>query len=188
MTRGKQISTDYGTYFVTITCFKWLPLIEKTQAYDAIYKQFNFLKKEDAAVLGYVIMPNHFHFLVSFKQNSNINSRIGRIKRFLAYDIIKCLNEKGQFKILGLLKHSVNDIESSRGKIHQVFEPSFDIKRCYSVAVIKQKLNYMHNNPCKNPGMKYDFPEDYYHSSAKFYSDGTQNEFEITHFSDMDFI
>ena len=88
-TNHPEINT---TYFVTFTCYKWLPLIEKTNLYDDIYSWFDLLKKEENHILGYVIMPNHLHVLIKLSQHSEtINRLIAEGKRFRAYEIIKRL-------------------------------------------------------------------------------------------------
>jgi len=66
-----------GIYFVTFTCYRWLYLIEKTDAYDAVYNFFAVLNQKGHQVLGYTIMPNHVHLLFFFiggKQSLNTTS------------------------------------------------------------------------------------------------------------------
>jgi len=43
-------------FFVTFTCFKWLPLFEKTQLYDNIYKWFAYLESQGIKTAGYILM------------------------------------------------------------------------------------------------------------------------------------
>ena len=43
-------------FFVTFTCFKWLPLFEKTQFYDNIYKWFAYLESQGIKTAGYILM------------------------------------------------------------------------------------------------------------------------------------
>ena len=72
------------------------------------------------------------------------------------------------------LSKAVNISDRNRGKLYELQEDSFDWKECIGNAFIEQKLNYMHQNPCAG---KYDLaanPEDYLHSSAKYYGTGEQ--------------
>src|SRR6201989_2923370 len=98
---------------------------------------------------GYVIMPNHVHVLISFKETEqSINVVIGNGKRFMAYEIINRLKNN---KELDLLKVLSNDVEAERkanNKLHEVWQLSFDWKECNSDRFINQKLDYMHDNPC----------------------------------------
>ncbi|HEY5533961.1 MAG TPA: transposase, partial [Ignavibacteria bacterium] len=116
-------------YFCTITCFEWIPLFEITNLYDHIYKWFRILKSKKIYVVRFVIMPNHMHFIVYFPEITiNINSIIGTGKRFMAYEIVKRLKELEQFDLLNKLENAVNITDKKRNKLHQVFQPSFDLK------------------------------------------------------------
>jgi len=91
-------------YFITFTCYKWLPLFRDADAYHSVYKWFDNLLKNNIYVTGYVIMPNHLHALHYFPQMpKSLNSIIGNAKRFMAYDIIKNLEEKKNNKLLDFL-------------------------------------------------------------------------------------
>lgn len=57
----------YGLYFITFTCYNWIQLIERANAYDLVYKWFSFLASQDNYICGYVIMPNHLHALIAFR-------------------------------------------------------------------------------------------------------------------------
>jgi hypothetical protein len=63
--------------------------------------------------------------------------------------------------------------------LHEVFEPSFDWKECRSSRFINQKLNYVHDNPCRGKWNLVSSPVDYVHSSAKFYFTGEQGVYEV---------
>lgn len=132
------------------------------------------MKKEyENQVLGYVIMPNHIHLLIFVSERSNtINQLIGNGKRFMAYEIVKRLQEQGQEKLLNELREGVDMNEALKNKHHQVFEPSFDCKVCLNEKFIKQKLNYMHRNPVSGKWNLAETFTDYPHSSAGFYETG----------------
>ncbi len=171
-----QIDTSY---FVTFTCYKWLPLFEKTNLYDAIYKWFDMLKAKGNFILGYVLMPNHLHVLIKLDdQSETINKLIAEGKRFQAYEIVNRLEKLKQNELLIQLEAGLTEAEKKKGAKHKVFTTTFDCKECYTSAFIQQKLNYMHFNPVK-AGL-IDNEIDYKHSSAKFYFTGEQGEYPIT--------
>ena len=175
-----------GIFFITITCYKWIPLIQLTNTYDAVYKWFNYLKEKRHYISGYVIMPNHIHALLAFsKTDKNINKIIGNGKRFLAYEIIKQLKLKNNNALLNQLEEAVEITDRKRGKRHEVFEDSFDIKECSTKKFIKQKLDYIHSNPYSGKWALADCSEDYLHSSGKFYSIGEQGIFAVTHIQEL---
>ena len=49
----QTIPHNYGIFFITITCHKWLSLIEQTTGYDAEYKWFDHLKSKGHCLAGY---------------------------------------------------------------------------------------------------------------------------------------
>jgi REP element-mobilizing transposase RayT len=159
-----------GIYFTTFTCFKWKPLFEIASAYDSVYNWFDHLNDKGSSIIGYVIMPNHLHSLINFlPSRQNLNTVIGNAKRFLAYDIIKRLEDAKKEDLLQDLYQSVKQRERKKGQRHKVFEESFDAKQCVTMEFIEQKLNYIHHNPVKGKWNLADDFTKYPHSSAGFY-------------------
>jgi len=185
-----EIPNNDGVYFITFTCYKWLRLFDVTQGYDIVYKWFDYLKAKRHHIVGYVIMPNHILALVAFKNSqTSINTIIGNGKRFMAYEIVKRLQEKKETELLQQLTDGVTPRDFKRGKLHTVFEASFDWKECRSDKFIDQKLDYMHDNPCRGVWNLAASPELYLHSSALFYLFGRQGAYDVLHrgqLGDMD--
>ena len=176
-----------GIFFITITCYKWLPLIELTNSYDAVYKWFDYLKSKGHYVTGYVIMPNHLHALIAFRNTGkSINKIIGDGKRFLAYEIIKQLKERGNEALIRQLQNAVEAKDQQRNKQHEVWSDSFDWKECRNRKFINQKLEYMHSNPCAGKWKLAVSPLGYKHSSAVFYATGVVSNFAITNVAELD--
>jgi hypothetical protein len=73
---------------------------------------------------------------------------VGNGKRFMAYDIVKRLKSNGKNDVLSILSKDVEAKRKANNKQHEVWELSFDWKYCNSYKFVKQKLDYMHNNPC----------------------------------------
>jgi hypothetical protein len=80
------------------------------------------------------------------------------------------------------LSLAVTGSDKKRGKIHQVFEESFDWKECRTDKFIEQKLYYIHNNPCKGKWDLATSPVEYLHSSARFYATGEQGVYKVTNY------
>jgi len=176
----QQRSNNGCIYFITCTCYKWKPLFSITNSYDAVYKWFDYLSGRGCSIIGYVILPNHLHALIHLPVGiKNLNTIIGNGKRFMAYEIVKRLEEQKAEPLLQELYHGVKDRERKKGQRHRVFEESFDAKECYSKEFIEQKLLYMHHNPIKG---KWNLVSDfamYEHSSAGFYYDTGANLYKM---------
>ena len=116
----KKIVKD-GIYFITFTCFNWLPLIELSQGYQVVYNFFTILGNQNLTVLAYVIMPNHVHMLLHYSGGKSLNTVIGNGKRFMAYEIVNLLEQSGNQTILEEMKAGVKYKDRSRGKKHEVW-------------------------------------------------------------------
>jgi REP element-mobilizing transposase RayT len=175
----QTIPFEEGSFFITFTCHKWMNLIEITDSYDLVYKWLDYLKSKGHKIIGYVIMPNHVHVLVDFiKTGQSINIVVGNGKRFMAYDIVKRLKAKGKNDVLATLAKNVEAKRKANNKQHEVWKLSFDWKYCNSYKFLKQKLNYMHDNPCSGKWNLCGSPIDYLYSSAKNYA-GELGNYEI---------
>jgi REP element-mobilizing transposase RayT len=170
MSTNRAHNNKTSFYFFTLTCCNWISLFELTSLYDNIYKWFDILKKRNVLVNAFVIMPNHLHALVYANETEKrINDIIGTGKRFMTYEIVKRLRLQNDFSTLQKLSDAVPGFERIKGKLHQAFEPSPDIKEIVTEKFMVQKINYIHMNPVRG---KWKLVEDYRaykHSSAGFY-------------------
>jgi REP element-mobilizing transposase RayT len=183
----QTIPYNSGTFFITFTCHKWLPLIEKVNGYDIIYNWFTHLKNNGHYLNGYVIMPNHVHALISFTATKqSINTIIGNGKRFMAYEMIKRLQQNKETDLLLQLQNNVEASRKANNKQHEVWELSFDWKECRSREFTMQKLDYMHNNPCVKKWNLCNSPAEYAHSSAKYYITGEQGIYIVSNYLEME--
>ncbi len=178
--------TDSGIYFITFTCHEWLPLIELTKGYDLVYNWFDVLAAKGHIVTGYVIMPNHLHMLLYFAGgNQSLNTIVGNGKRFMAYDMVKRMEQQNEAALLSLLKLAVDESDKSRGKKHEVWKDSFDVKECRTEKFILQKLHYIHNNPCSGKWNLADSSIHYLHSSASFYISGRMGGYSVKDYREL---
>jgi len=162
------------TWFITFTCYQWLPLFEITKSYDLIYNWLKLInQKHQIETLAFVIMPNHVHLLFYLPDKElNLNTLISNAKRFMAYEIIKRLTANNESRLLKILGDACSEKEKLKGQKHKVFEPSFDAKPVYSSGFWEQKFDYIHRNPVSG---KWNLTDDftiYPHSSAGFYEHG----------------
>ena len=167
----KQHHITDSTWFITFTCYNWIPLFEITQSYDLVYKWLKLADvKYQIKTLAFVIMPNHVHLLLYLTDDKvNLNKIISNAKRFMAYEIIDRLNVQENHALLNTLALACTEKERAKGQLHKAFEPSFDAKSVFTLEFLHQKLDYLHHNPVSgkwNLGNEF---TDYLHSSAAFY-------------------
>ena len=162
--------TSEKTWFITFTCYKWIPLFEITNSYDLVYNWFKLIKeKYSIDTTAFVIMPNHVHAILHLNNSQNLNKVMSNGKRFLAYEIIERLKSQNQKQVVLKLSTACTAVEKSKGQLHKVFKPSFDAKPILTDHFLHQKLAYIHHNPTTG---KWNLAKDftaYEHSSASFY-------------------
>ena len=145
------------------------------------------MKSNGHYINGFVVRPNHVHAIISFTETpQSINTIIGNGKRFMAYEIIKRLQQMGESEILAELSKGVEAKRKANKKLHEVWELSFDWMECNSHSFMNQKLDYLHDNPCKGKWNLCASPVDYLHSSAKFYIEGLHSSYPVTNFMEME--
>lgn len=65
-------------------------MFEITNGYGVVYRWFDYLKCKGHYINGYVIMPNHLHAIIAFKNTGKkVNGIVGNGKRFMAYELVK---------------------------------------------------------------------------------------------------
>ncbi len=132
-------------------------------------------------------MPNHIHALIAFRNTGKrINTIVGNGKRFMAYEIIKRLEAQNEHQLLHQLNIAVEAKDRKRNKKHEVWEDSFDWKECRTHKYMRQKLDYMHMNPCRGKWNLADAPADYEHSSARFYINGEHAAYPVMNYLELD--
>ena len=173
-------------YFCTFTCTNWLPLFETTKTYDQVYEWFTIANEKNFRTCAFVIMPNHLHLIIATPyKKAKLNTVVSNGKRFLAYDIVNKLKNSGNDYLLRQLANKVTPSDSKRGKLHQVFESSFDARRILNEKMLLQKIEYIHHNQVRG---KWHLVSDsflYEHSNASFYELGKSCKFPITHCAEI---
>ena len=173
-------------YFITFTCHDWLPLIERSEGYNAVYNFFEVLKCKGHTLAGYVIMPNHVHILLHYTgKEKNLNILIGNGKRFMAYEMLRGLQSKGAYELLTKLQKAVQFKDVQKGQKHCFWKDSFEVKECRTETFLLQKLHYMHNNPVSGKWKLASSSLAYLHSSALFYCNGRQQLFAVKHYREL---
>jgi hypothetical protein len=99
----------------------------------------------------------------------------------MAYDILNRLQRQDQQELLEQLSGAVGVASARSGHQHRVWETSFDWKYCYGLSFALQKLDYLHDNPCRGRWKLCNSPIDHPHSSARFYATGVHATYPVVH-------
>ena len=119
-------------------------------------------------VYGFVIMPNHVHFIIRCLQGKQPYVIVRDYKKTTANLILRHLEAEGNNELLEQLAWVVARTKKQK---FAVWKPEYQAKHVRTPAFMRQKLNYIHNNPLQAHWQLARRPEDYIWSSARFYAD-----------------
>ncbi|MBK6645813.1 MAG: transposase [Anaerolineales bacterium] len=131
-------------------------------------------KEKRLLLFAFVIMPTHAHILIK-PENQTIGQVTQQFGSFTAHEILKKVQEDGKTDWLKIFEKEKRD---PRHK-HSIWQ-DIQAKNIFSMKVLEQKLDYIHQNPiAKNWNLVND-RADYVYSSAGYYDYGRKPIIEIT--------
>jgi putative transposase len=165
--RGRQLLKDEEFFFITTTVVHHARVFIKIKYCEILLQNIRYYQQQyKFDILGYVIMPSHFHWIVEVNLSHGSVSDIMRdIKKYSAWDLMEAIEHDGQTSLLKLFMESAQKNKSQRRKF---WMSRFDDEVIQNEAMLLTKLDYIHNNPVK-AGLV-ENPEDYRFSSARNYS------------------
>jgi putative transposase len=173
--RDRNQYLDENCFFITTTCFNWYRLLQMESCKQIVSDSINFLNnKHDTATLGYVIMPNHLHLIIYFRQRNQLSNWMRDLKKFTSVMIRQEIEHSGDLALLEKIR------TPERREVFKVWQDRFDDLYLVSKKVMEQKLEYIHTNPLQAHWNLVTKPEDWIHSSASFYEIGKQPKVVVT--------
>jgi REP element-mobilizing transposase RayT len=156
-------------YFVTTTIMGW-KCIFREPSYAKIVLDSLAWHRENGrwSLFAFVVMPNHVHFISRPLGEQTISTALQSFGSYTAHVILEQLREDGR---AGLLEFFAQRHDRDASKEHQVWLP-IEAKNVYSIGFLRQKVEYIHNNPVNKHWHLADDRADYSYSSACFYDRG----------------
>ena len=110
-----------------------------------MFDSWNFLKKEKGLRLyGYVVLENHLHFIASAP---TLADAVKSFKMHSARQLIDLLEQRGAKPLLRAFR--ALKLRHKTKSQHQVWEEGSHPEQISNDGIMRQKLEYMHNNPVK---------------------------------------
>lgn len=162
-TRYKIYDNAYP-HFLTCTTVGWAPIFTRLETVQIIIDSWSFLGKHDNLDLfGFVILDNHLHFIAAA---SDLSNAIQRFKSFTARNIIDLLIDKNAQTILSQLRFYKKRHKEDQD--FQLWQEGSHPQMIQNDEIMRQKLEYIHNNPVKRGYV--DDPLHWRYSSARNYA------------------
>lgn len=159
--------------FTTITCLGWRPLLEENCYKDIVIESLRFLSQHGRVIIyAFVIMETHLH-LVWQMRGMELNRVQADFLKYTSQTMLRLMLMNGSEL------HSELEVNKKDRKYQVWMRKSLSVP-LWTPKVLRQKVNYMHNNPvkaglCRNP-------EEYAYSSARFYNRNEKNWDFLVHY------
>ena len=161
-----NLDTNTNLFFFTATNFKWKHLLLNDSYKQIIIDSLTFLSKaKRIEVYGFVIMPNHIHFIWQILHPHKSSNVQRDFMKYTAQQILLKLKVENTDLAEEL-------VVNTKDRIYQFWERNALSVELYTPEVIFQKLDYIHNNPCIGKWLLANEPTKYKYSSATFYETG----------------
>lgn len=118
---------------------------------------------------AFVAMPNHVHTIVRCLGERTPGDVAREFKKATANLILRQYEVEGNQAALDFCASSV---EREGKQSYAVWEDEYQAKNVFSAGFLRQKIDYIHNNPVQPHWALVDRPEDYVWSSARFHLAG----------------
>ncbi len=170
MNNGYQIHDQSATYYMTFQVVEWVDIFTRPHYKQIITSSFEFCRKQKGLQLyAYVIMTNHLHLIAGTKSGYNLSDTIRDFKKFTAHQLLKDMHGDAESRKDWMLKRfEFAAARHTRNSNFQIWTHENHPIELFSMPVIKQKMNYIHQNPVR-AGIVLN-PEDYVYCSASNYA------------------
>ena len=153
-------------YFVTATILGWKHLFIESAYREIILQSLDFHRRQGRCLLFvFALMPNHVHFIIQPLGEQTILTVLQSFGSYTAHAILNRLRQDGRTDLLAFFSQRQN---RDAGKQHQIWLP-IEAKNVFSVKFLRQKVEYIHDNPVAKHWRLVGDRADYTYSSACFY-------------------
>jgi REP element-mobilizing transposase RayT len=88
--RLKRIYGFHDLHFITCSCYRRLPLLGTRHARDVFLRIFEQVRRKyKFEVVGFVVMPEHFHTLIGEPEKGNPSTVLQSLKQTVAKRLLK---------------------------------------------------------------------------------------------------
>jgi hypothetical protein len=140
------------------------PSLTRPELVQIVLDSWRFLHDRGRlALLGYVILENHLHFIASAGDHSK---DVGDFMTFTARAILDALMCRGERDLLA--EFHARKLAHRTDRRFQFWQEGSHPKEISTEVMLRQKLQYIHDNPVRRGYV--DLPEHWRYSSARNYA------------------
>ena len=142
-----KIADDVGIHFVTLSVVEWLPVFVSEGACQVLADSLNFChERKGLRVNAYVIMPTHVHGIVFLRRfdPEALKSALTDLRKFTGRRLIEYCQ--------GHMPQCFDEVfvaSSSQDRHRRFWQATLHPEHIETEAFYRQKLDYLHDNPCR---------------------------------------
>jgi len=152
MSRKYKFKNPEGAYFVSFATISWIDVFTREAYMNLITDAITHCRHEKGMdCFAYCIMPSHVHMMFR-DQNTNPQSLLRDFKRHTARRILEAIKNNIQESRKEWLLWMMKRAAAKNGKKaeYQFWQHHNKPIELWSPKVIKQKLDYIHDNPVES--------------------------------------
>jgi putative transposase len=154
-------------YFITTSAVEHALVFRRPVIKRIVVDSLNVLLIQKRIELhAFVVMPNHIHLILKCIGGQAPPDIVRDLKKATANFILRQYENEGNEAVLAFFRTAVKPGQNQK---HAVWQDDYQAKNIYSPEFLREKLDYVHNNPCQPHWRLADTPEAYPWSSAGFY-------------------
>ncbi|ETN96127.1 REP-associated tyrosine transposase [Zhouia amylolytica] len=171
MSRNYKFHNPEGLYFVSFAVVGWLDVFTRNEYKNILLDSLSFCQQNKGMeIIAWCIMSNHVHLVFRSIKGEKSEQILGDFKRFTSKTFVEAIKDNIQESrkefLLNEFKKAAK--RSSNVKNYQFWRHDNKPIELWSNKVIKEKINYIHQNPVE-AGLVFR-PEDYVYSSVVDYA------------------
>jgi len=165
-------------YFITITTVGWVDVFTRLSQKELLINSLKHCQVEKGLeIYAYCIMSSHIHMLCRATEGKILSDIIRDFKKYTSKSIINIIESQPESRREWMLKYFQDACAHlKREQQYKVWQDGYHAEIVYSNNFIKEKINYIHENPVKARIVSN--AEDYIFSSARNYAE-LSSELEV---------
>ena len=168
-----KIDDKEGVYFVTLTAVDWVDIFTRRELKLTIIDSLKYCQQNKGLIIyAWCLMHSHLHMIVGIKTGFDLSAILRDMKKHTAKEILKKINDEPESRREWML-HRFEYAGKYLKRItnYKVWQDGNQAKQIITSEFMKQKLDYIHNNPVEE--MVVSEPQHYLFSSAINYAGET---------------
>jgi putative transposase len=131
-------------YFITATVLGWKQLFARPAYAQFVLDSLIWHRQHGRwALYAWVLMPNHLHAIIKPLGDQTISSVLQSFGSFTAHMLLEHLKREQHTELLAFFAERQ---DKDAQKAHQIWQP-IQAKNVTSIEFLREKLDYIHNNP-----------------------------------------